>query len=718
MPDVRVLSDLIALLPHLDPQSRPIVADSSVGIRYVTEQDPLFVAPPLQTDLDVSSESPSLVVVSAPGAVGKTSVGLELSSQTSAAYWDLSTWRVADGSFVGGLVRAFGFAPAQKVVQGLNDGSFVMVLDALDEARLRAGDQDFEAFITDIGQYVSGPRPTLVLLARADAADTILLQLYGRNIPLASLTIAFFDRDEAFEFIDRQLDYARCQAHRQWRNDFASCRDGLFELLGHVLGLDSSGLWRDEGRAFIGYAPVLQALAKFLYQDTRSDYLALAQELGNLKAGLGQDKGVWSVLVNLIEELAAREQRKVISQLRNRDELVNRAKSLGFDSWGLLYQPNEQFQRVLTRVLPRTPAGLVPADLPDQLRPVYEEVIRAQVDAHPFLRGAGAFANVVFEDFVWAWHLARGPMEARGEVRARLSKELARPLLGSLVLALAPNGATPRLDGQDLPYVYDALLAMLKVGRSLDISLTQSEQGSDIHGEIWLENEVHPDLTFDLADSTGQIRFLRTLSNALVDVRCKVSLGLSGHSFMLGPGVDIQCGGFEVLAKELTVQTLGSAGQRAHNVAIHAESYDYGSGSYPAVHLKGDPAGFRVSWQQMRYPWTSFEVPARPADVSEDLDKAALHLKALLGRYRHGGHLKRGVQTWLFDHLIARDPMRRELLNYLVNRGVLNLRSDIYYIDLSRLDEVGLHWTAVSTRDLSDPGLRSLLSDFLQSKNG
>src|SRR5262249_36551702 len=133
-------------------------------------QFPRFVAPTLKESTAPRQGATSVVLISAPGAVGKTTLAREIAFRIGSPLWHLGQVNVGHEFMTGAIARAFGDAEYSRVKGELRGGKRALVLDGLDEARLRAGQQNFEAFLeglaSDFGQ--PGTQPSLVLLGRAD----------------------------------------------------------------------------------------------------------------------------------------------------------------------------------------------------------------------------------------------------------------------------------------------------------------------------------------------------------------------------------------------------------------------------------------------------------------------------------------------------------------------------------------------------------------------
>ena len=131
-------AEFMELLPS--EGGAPPLVSSGIGVDYVSDANPCFVEPSLSAGHPVRADT-SVILLSAPGAVGKSTVASELARRTHATLWNLAQFQVGSNTFTGTLTRAFG-AASGAVLTGLASGKSLVVLDAIDEAAVRAGSQN------------------------------------------------------------------------------------------------------------------------------------------------------------------------------------------------------------------------------------------------------------------------------------------------------------------------------------------------------------------------------------------------------------------------------------------------------------------------------------------------------------------------------------------------------------------------------------------------
>ena len=147
MPQSPTFTSFIDSLVHLTDYLPLQVMTNRV--MNVAEPNAAFVAPPLKL-LHSSHDSPAILVLSAPAAVGKSTVAREIAWRTKGPLWTLSNFRLGTGTLYGTLVRAHGPSAVPRLIDDLTAGRFMVILDAIDEGRLQSGEAGFEEFMNEI----------------------------------------------------------------------------------------------------------------------------------------------------------------------------------------------------------------------------------------------------------------------------------------------------------------------------------------------------------------------------------------------------------------------------------------------------------------------------------------------------------------------------------------------------------------------------------------
>jgi hypothetical protein len=296
------------------------------------------------------NERAHVVLITAPGAMGKSVAAQAVANSLNASYVDLSRLTVGNHTFVGLLTRVLGWSQAPTFIEKLRSGENSVIMDALDEAQLRSGRDHTIAFLEDIAQILLGSIPAgqIVVFGRPDSMETAYLAFTEAQISVNYLSIEPLTYTQASELIDFTLDRKVSEGrpyevHRTHPTPMADLRSAVFLDIAKALGAAESSVdkYWPQVEGFLGYPPVLLVLAERLAVENP------AAEKSKLEAqttsqSIRRARG--ELLQEIIEGILDREQQKFSRQI---------APALGFD-WddpriGVLYEREEQCLRVLER---------------------------------------------------------------------------------------------------------------------------------------------------------------------------------------------------------------------------------------------------------------------------------------------------------------------------------------------------------------------------------
>jgi hypothetical protein len=426
--------------------------------------NPFFVKPPLREISQPEGPCP-ILLISSPGAVGKSTLASFIASEKRCYLWDLSRLSLGSNTFVGTIAHSFGASHLGTVLQDLSTGRALFVLDALDEAEVAAGGWSaLEMFLREIYSCVHEATNTcVIMLARSETAG-IIAYLYDEMADegpkkYAEYEIDYFDEKPSRGFVASQLDRlcqekGKQQLHRRHTDPFDRALSLVFGCLQQSLCCDSDDPWHDASvRTFLGYAPVLQAIAS---------YLAPFENFQKVEDDLaGADitaRGV-GLVCHLMKHLLVREQDKLISGIKR--QAIPEARS--WTNWNMLYTPEEQLRRVFLHSQGDSAANKCCDDaFPPWLVRPYEPASASFLPQHPFLRER-VFAGPAFRDFVIAHLLVsddmaeqvKAALDAQQYSRFDTSRYISTPLLVQFYVHCG-NGSAP---GDHAGYLYESALS-------------------------------------------------------------------------------------------------------------------------------------------------------------------------------------------------------------------------------------------------------------------
>lgn len=666
------------------------------GLSFVTDSSPTFVGPDLSGVDDLAGKA--VAIVSAPAAAGKSTIARQLAVLRQGLLLDLAQYNVGNHFLPGALYEAFGDGVGE-VLRAISEGRLLLILDALDETQLRSGESNFEAFIEDLAAFAQGAKgeqTSIVALARGETAELVSLMFEDANVALGRVGIMFWTRQQSEEFIDLFLD-TRGERHRLQRDLFEGARDALWSVVTEVASSSE-----DEQPAaldsFLGYPPVVLALAEYLDVD---NFFQLRKDLDQLGSAAEGRSGAWGLVATIVEAILDRERGKVVDRVKDRLEPL--LDDDPWSDWGSLYTHLEQCVRVYDWVLKRPTSHAQLPSLPVKLREEYLSSVDMTVPQHPFVGGGRDFASVVFRDYATALVLAKGASNEQAAARADMQSrnQLATPLLGRFLLDFVGEG---HLSGEDLGLVYESLLAQAPTPASVSFTMEESGDDAVATATVELSGTAESVISFLVATDDSPAAFYRRLRSAFLDVSLPIVLGVSGGDFFLGPDVELSTSLLEVQASAVHVVR-----DKETAVVLEASEYSEGGGP-PELKLHGEGL-FGVRWSPIGYPWGEHVLEDRHTDpADENTLEAFKHLSHILRYFvRHGrGELKSGRQ--LIDNVaVGRTAERKAVFDRLLGAGVIVPGATEYKVDVDAMAREGINYSDLRTRTLT-PEIKKFLS--------
>jgi len=730
-----VFDELLAQLPTCPGVGGLPVKSDSAGFGYVERSLPEFIGPDLSPSDGVDqSDTPRVVILSAAGAVGKSTLAREIAFAKRAPLWDLAQADAVGGNSLTGQISAsFGFKLAGEISAKLDNGELFLIVDALDEARVKANEAGFEAFVRDIAEVARAARGVaFVLLGRTQTALWTSLLLEDAGVQANLVSIRPFTRDQAERYIEARIGQMNAAARKRiadHRGPFEAARNLVFQLLERAIGGDAEAA-EDSVREFLGYAPVLETVAVLLGDE--GNY----QELIGRLTAMGQDARAQidrplRVLDHVVKRLMERERAQKL-QHNIRPALQSVADAHGWDAWETLYQADEQISRLLGRILKRS--ILACPEMPPALRAAYEERLAEWLPEHPFLREGEYPANKVFESYLFAVAMREYLTDISRHVEAKVADVDYKPsrLLADFYILLGEKDGTDVVSRRQIGYLYDSFLAgetgTLQVRLAIDEGDPDEDDAEDGEERATAEGEFElvyasadgsgreriETRSFKIDDSNNVLAFRRQLKDATIVTRGGVSLGGLLDDFEIGPRVDMRCGHLEFKSTGLVAR--GAVhGEENDGVTLEAQGCDSKLARKPVVRGK-----LSVFWPGADgYPWTEYATApgerfddARMHQVSRRLRRIVLTLRS-----HSKGSLAR-LQDKVEHRRVLKGPLGEALLAKLCDDGVLELREGFYHWVPDRAAALlQISWHDLRNRQMSQ-GLREYLQAFIQDNAG
>ncbi|MFF8591861.1 hypothetical protein ACF061_10490 [Streptomyces sp. NPDC015220] len=697
-----LLSDLCELLPSSD--SWYGLVSNNYGMREVVEANANYEIPEVRELQSSDPLTPSLMLITAPAAVGKSTAAEYMSNYLKCPILDLSHLQVGDGTLDGMASRSLGIRKNAQFQEALVESRAALIVDALDEAEVRSGQANFRAFVrgvADTASQVTGDRPSLVILSRAESSRIIQETFDDRKLPFVHFEIRPFGKEQSERYLERKVtdvyqNQGKEPLHLKHVQPYGTARDGLFAVLASAITQNKADFWEEpDVQDFLGYAPVLDVAAEYLAVDNFANLGGSA--IGSSDKGFGH----WDLVANVINQLLLREQSKFVTQFQEVDEFKRYGTA---PLLSILYTPEEQCARLLDYVENMGLDLNLPASLPAGLRECYETAADTQLSNHPFLRGDGWF-NVIFRDYVTARAQSSASTSAEAAKRIRsnvLSAEWKHsPMYGffSYSLGKSVSGDASACHSDDLGALYESFKSACEADDRLVTAIGRA--GNRLAASFSIVRGDNPSigpLHFFTHEGTVSITFPRELSNANIWDIPEVILGGDRPSFKFGPGVYISCGDLMVSASELQAYI----GRDVSPVVLHAKSLISES-----IRIQGDVADvILICEEHLGFPWSKYQRRLNLGGLAADArERRALYLefRRIVLRFKDAKDREAAVYQPMMDNLVIGSNKRaRTVLDYLQDIGCVKLARSMYLLDLASFAELGISRSQLRDLEMTD----------------
>ena len=339
---------------------------------------------PRFSKISFPKEKPSILLVSAVGASGKTTAAHALSFDLQLPILDLAKHKaVGDNTLTGILTTAYPIDKVGAVLEGLHKGTHGIIIDGIDEGRSKTTEQGFEAFLDDLIQRSMGSASTaIVVFGRSQVLFSTWVYLDDKGADVGMVEIDPFGLEQAKKYIDSHVKKKDTSQQLSYEN----ARDAVLNKLGAAF-VPAVAEGKNAFLSFIGYPPVLDAIATVLREE--SNYHRIQNALSDDVEGQLET----NLLIRICDHLLDRDHEE--KALPNFIEAIaaDVGGSLGRELRVSLYNDEEQCARVLSKTLKRPFPRQVIKD--NALNEKYESAVEIWCQDHPFLDDA-RLRNAVF----------------------------------------------------------------------------------------------------------------------------------------------------------------------------------------------------------------------------------------------------------------------------------------------------------------------------------
>jgi hypothetical protein len=630
-----------------------------------------------------------VVLVSAPGAMGKTMAAEALAAAAGVLRFDLSQIRVGNGTLAGELGKSMGMSAAGAFMENLVAGSSAVIIDGLDEAQLQSGTENLFAFLQDVAELLkdAAPKSQVILLGRPDSISGASTVLVENRISVVETVLEPLDFESASRLIGNSLDRTGYVSHRTFVSPFIELLEYVFTDLGRALvgsGKSISQVWAEAGM-FLGYPPVILAIARRLAVPNPHQELEKLREEGATSA---MTRG--GLLRQICEEILDREQVKVQQKV---------AGALGLQESdpkvAILYTREEQLVRLLDRSMAGNMMVIPPEALTPSEKERYEDLVSNFVVDHPFLIDR-RYSSVVFSDYLRAFVSTSETIAAFGPSRAELvgSSPEVGPFLSHFIHALcgvvgddvavvsedAVDGLLRSFQVEDSP---GRLAAFVESDGIAHLLLAYGDGLASPTGPIKL-------LAFKVEDLSGVLEVTTPISHTSIITDAGLVIRSRSGVCEIGPSVILLSSEIELSGDRLFVIP-PQAGE--YGVTISFESVTHG----PTMSISSPrPDALAVISQSRAHPWGQYvsEMPSGTSVVSsERLREGVIQVRRILTAFGRAQGESPARNKEMIDRLVVgASQTAQEIFSGLVSLGIIIEDGSLYRLDLDELADFGVSY--------------------------
>lgn len=656
----------ILLKDNIKPFDYTLNGDNT-SLKLYNQVDSRYIEPIFSTKGGVGNGEAQVILISAIGATGKTSLTKKISCDLHCPVIDLAAERVVAGnSFTGILFNSINVNDISRYLSNIQEGNTIVILDALDEAYQKTKVEGFFDFLADIKKVI-GKSGKIVMLGRTNAIELASLYFEEEGIKTVTLQIEPFTIQKAREFIDCYALYNKQEALQKPYKDL---RDYIIDSIGGFF--KSQGDMSNEAYSnFIGYAPVLLSVSTFI-KEHGNNYHKILEDLQS------QGHKNVSLIVDISMRVLKREKDKILDNfisnlLKNRDDkFINRARNI-------IYSEEEQCCRLLYSIMRKPYPYNSPMD-DDAFDREYTEKIGEWVKEHPFLDGNNKPANTVFESFILAYLLKNSNYH---DVVLEYLGIIKSPSYIFFNLYNEINKDSDYVNLELVQYLFSSLRALDTTNRFYSLDISSSVDAIEPHSDEKLDCDVcFIGSSDDLKPYAYQSSFLSTgtfnintdLGNVKIDL--PISVKMSGNKLNISAPTYIHCSQLLVDLEELILSNNSN-----ENIIFEVNGIKtISTTSIKCWHTNNVKI---ISQSALTYPFNGYQVEPIEKEIGMNADMFECYQKMRRALIMFRSHSKGQLakHKTKIDDRIRNTPIGQKVIDSLLSHGIIYIEEPMYFID-------------------------------------
>jgi hypothetical protein len=705
------LHKVMTRLGYETPEERPYIHINKTDYFYYKDVDddnfiPRYVQPPMTqiptTEGITPYQEAEVILISAPGATGKTAMSEYLSFMLKIPILNLGKHDAVGANSIGGLIMTQ--IEKQDLFiyhDGLSTGICSMIVDGLDEASIHITQESFEAFLKDVAFFAKGSKGLpFVILGRPSVMEDAALALEDNNIKVSLLQIEPFTVDKAIQFIDNQLPRDYIQRYEQ---HYKEVRDYIIDQVGGFFKNESE-LNKKQFEHFIGYAPVLQSISNLL-TDEKDYHRLLAELMENRKQKI-------ELLIDIVQRILKRERGKIHEEVLPQLFDSNHTDSFKESIKEKCGNEEEQCERILGVLTNKEVVDAISGD--SHFDEKYNEKVNVWIRNHPFLKGnEKKIQNIVFESYLTAKFIDKS--NYKDDILEYMNTTNSCSYLLLDIYSTLNGKETLEISHKFFPFLYKSFKAL---DHPQDIGNTEiiSDEEDGLGVKCYLnfcrkELESEYDFVFSV-DKDSELTIPSPLSALTIDAPVKVSL-VESKVDIQAP-TTITCSALTITSKDILLSTpnnmLGSIVFECNQ--FQAQCND---GNIPLLTFRTPKENNNfiiVTNSRVYHPFNNYLRPLLDIqDVTDQVYVAYHKLRRMLLMFRShsNGCLARCRSK--IDNRIGKSDLGRLLIEGLKEKKVLYTDETFYYINSDRFaDILGIKYDDIRSSQMNDK-----ISGFIQT---
>lgn len=623
-----------------------------------------FLTVQLETKDFQEEKRPQVILISAAGATGKSTMCKHLSSELNIPVFDLGIAReVASNSLTGALVKEFGssFGSFQTAI---TTGEQSIIIDALDEGIAISGSNAINAFIDDVLTYAnckSNNSVPVIMFGRNQAVSFITDYLKSCNVDFLWLQISAFTLDQAGSYVDMKVKPAD-----KFLSSYKELTEYIFDTIGSFVNQQSK-----VSDTFLGYAPVLDAISTAIKQ--KNNYMALLEEYKKNNAS-----GILFIL-KVIDEIIRREKEDKINAFINEikndlsDKEYRKAISTTYND---INQCEALMQIIQNEDYP------IKISSEEQINSKFTERMRSFIEDHPFLNGK-RFENAVFESYV----IARLMIEDPENIYLQTYLEDIYRDAYMLFYFLVELAKDKELDWHYISYAYRSLNSF---DNRNDYGQTAIMQvGSSTEHEIkMMRNKDNKELScYSILDENVELKPGGIVSNLTIDSD-RIDLTLDSKSTEIIPPLICICRNIKVSGDVFLNAPQDESDGKGNDNRVVFEcdriDADFSNGHRPSITKNNANILLSISATKKTVPpFSEYCCDLKlPDEMSDEFKNAFVKLRKILITFR--SHSKGSMARYkgkVDDARISGHTIGKALIDKLLSEHIIYEKGCMYMLD-------------------------------------